>query len=417
MKTVQKVLIAVLSVAFVVSAVAAGFSFFVGKSNIDNIRLLPDAVTKGESIDSVCTASLTTEYPIVRSDFSDIFYCVRPEGTVEFYEFNENGLSLYSGEVNTIDLAPSCTYYKIPITVYYIEHNSKTLGYGLFTTENSASEVNLYSYVFAKLVDAPSVYGVDGKLLLLSTDSEQAYSINKVYTEAFEVNMKTQKCRSFTAQRDRTADRNGRFAERWSVFTDGYFASASKRACMVSGRLYGENTLVYDVYDLNKGLNKPMVKEIYSTFLREDSDSGLVYLKKSEDGFRSVQYIAEEKTVAEFRGDIACDFLFSGDWVYDLKKSEFTNLVSGKTVDGKKLDGSIQAFCVNGDGSKIAAVTTDSEARLLCILTPDGEVKKYTGENVFSPAVDNMCFVNSSTLLTTDVTSDEKCVNYIITVE
>ncbi len=414
MKTVHKILIAVLSVAFVISAAALGLSFFADKGDID---ILPEAVKKAESVDNICSQSLTTDYPLIQSDFEKILYSVKPDGAVVFYQIGTDVLSEYAGEVKTIELTPSCTYYKIPITVYYIEVDGRTLGYGLFTTENSDAKVNLYSYAFAKLIDAPMVYGVDGKLLLLSTDPEEAYSTDKTYTEAFEVNMENKRCKSFTAQRDRTADRNGRLAQRWSILTDGYLSSASKKACMISGRLYDEGTSVYDVYDLNKGLNKPVVKGIYSQYLKEDSDSGLVYLKKTDNGFKSVRYIAEEKTIAQFTGDMVCDFVFSGDWVYDLKNKEFTNLVTGKTVDGKNLDDTIPTFCVNDDGSKIVVMMSGEDTQKLSIVSADGEVKRYSSDNIYSADIQNMCFIENSTVLTTAVKSDGTCVNYIITAQ
>ncbi|MBQ8784030.1 MAG: hypothetical protein IJZ57_09725 [Clostridia bacterium] len=417
MKTAHKVLIVILSVALVISAAALGLSYFAGGDSDGNIQLIPDGAYKGESVELVCPQSLVTEYPLVQSDIDNIFYCLKPDGSVEFYELGQNMLSKYTGEVNTVELKPECTYYKIPLTVYYIEVEGKTLGYGLFTTENSDAKVNLYSYVFAKLVDAPAVYGLDGKMLLLSTDSDEAYSADKTYTEVFSVNMNKKKCTAITAQRDRNADKTGRLSERWSMFTDSYLASVSKKAGMISGRLYDESTQIYDVYDLNSSLNKPQAKGMYGTFLRESADGGLVYIKKTADGFKSVEYIAQEKTVAEFKGDFEKDFVFGGDWVFDKNEKKFTNLVTGKTVDGKKLDNGITAFCVNADGSEIVAVLSNEINQAVCIVTPDGKVKQYVGENIYSQSIDNMCFIGSSNVLTTAVTSDGACVNYIISAQ
>lgn len=406
MKTAQKVWVIILSVAFVISAAALGFSYFAPDS------VLTDGGFKGESVENVCPQSLVTEYPLVQSDFDNIFYCLKPDGTVEFYEFGKDMLSKYPGEVNTLELKPSLTYYDVPITVYYIEVEGKTLGYGLFTTENSDAKVNLYSYAFAKLVDAPVVYGVDGKLLLISTDPDEAYSADKVYTEAFDVDTDTKKCSPLTAQRDRNADKTGRLSERWSMFTDSYLASVSKKAGMISGRLYNEGTSVFDVYDLNESLNTPEVKGMWGTYLRETENGALVYVKKTDNGFKSVELIAEEKEIASFKGDEK-SLIFSGDWVYDTKEEKFTNLLTGKTVEGKKLGEGVTSFCANADGSKIAVAMTDGDSYTLGIVTPDGKVKKYACDGAY----DGMHFVNSEALVATAPANDGTWVNYVITVQ
>ena len=412
MKTAQKVWVIILSVAFVISAAALGLSYF---SPDGNIQLMPDGAYKGESVENITAQSLVTEYPLVQSDFGNIFYCLKPDGAVEFYEFGKDMLSKYPGEVNTVELKPSLTYYEVPITVYYIEVEGKTLGYGLFTTDNSDAKVNLYSYAFAKLVEAPVVYGVDGKLLLISTNPDEVYSADKVYTEAFSVDMDTGKCTPITAQRDRNADKTGRQSERWSMFTDSYLASVSKKACMISGRLYNENTSVFDVYDLNESLNTPEVKGMWGTYLRETENGALVYIKKTDDGFRSVEFIAEEKELAFIKSEAEGEknLVFSGDWVYDLKEEKFTSLLTGKTVEGKKLDEGVTGFCVNADGSKIAVAMSNGDSQALAIVTPDGKVKQYICDTDFY----DLRFVNTGTLFATAFTSDGKWTNYVIAVQ
>ncbi len=417
MKTVHKILIAVLSVLLVVSIGAFAVSLSVSDKGSVDLPIVSDNGLSGEGIDTLAPKSVATEYPLVQSDFENIFYCVKPDGTVEFFEYSNEMISKYTGEVNIIELRPVCTYYKIPITVYYIEVEGKTLGYGLFTTENSDAKVNLYSYVFAKLVDAPTVYGFDGKMLLLNTDPDEAYSPDKTYTEIFDVNMAKKKCSTITAQRDRNADKTGRLSERWSMLTDSYLASVSKKAGMISGRTYDEDTSVYAVFDLNKSINKPHISEMYGTFVREKETSALVYLKKTADGFKSVEFIVKEKEIASFKGDIEKDFVFSGDWVYDKNEEVFTNLITGKTIDGKKLDACPVAFAVNDDGSKVAAVLTSEKNQALCVIDADGNAKQYVSDNLYSSDVRNLCFADSSTVFTTAVTTDGACVNYAVRVK
>ncbi len=416
MKTVHKVLITVFSFTLVISILVLALSMTLGSGSSGG-NLTSDGGFGGDDFATLNSASLVTEYPVVQSDFDNIFYSVKPDGSVSFFEYNGTALSKYSGEVNTVELKPSCTYYKIPITVYYITVEGKTLGYGLFTTANSDADVNLYSYVFAKLIDAPSIYALKGKMLLLNTDPDEAYSKDKTYTEVFSVDMSKKSCSTITAQRDRNADKTGRLSERWSMFTDGYLASVSKKAGMISGRLYDESTEIYDVYDLNKSVNKTHISGIYGTFLREDSDSGLVYLKKTSDGFKSVKYIAEEKTVAEFKGSIEKDFVFSSDWVFDRNEKTFTNLVTGKAIKASKISDGVSDFSVNSDASAIVAVSTNAVNQALSVIGADGKVEQYAGSSVYSLDVKNVCFVDDSTVLTTSVAADGGCVNYLTKVK
>lgn len=414
MKTAQKICIAILSVALVISAAALGISYFAQGDSDGNIRIIPQGEYKGDAIENVQKQSLVTDYPLVRTDIENIFYCLSPDGSVSYYEFNAETFSAYEGEVKKIELNPTCTYYKIPITVYYIEAEGKTIGYGLFTTENSDENVNLYSYVFAKLTDAPTVYGAGDKILLLNMNPDEAYCTEKTYTDIFEVDMEKKKCSTITAQRDRTADKTGCMTERWSVFTDGYLASVSKKAGMISGRLYDEGTKFFDVYDLNKSIMEPQIKEIYGTFLRENADSGLVYIKKTADGFKSVEYIAEEKTIVDFKGDIDKDFVFDGDWIFDKKEKIFTNLVTGKTVAVEKIDEGVTGFCANSQGTNFAVKMENSVSSALCFVTSDGSITQYVIEDSFHPEIRNMCFVDEAMVLVTVVTKDGKCENYII---
>ncbi len=417
MKTVHKVLISIFSVLLVISVGFLAVSFFTGSDTEISLPVDDGNSYPGESVENLQYQSLVTEYPLVKSDFDNIFYCLKPDGTVKFYEFIGASLSEYSGEVKTIELKPTCTYYKIPITVYYIEVEEKTLGYGLFTTDNTQADVNLYSYVFAKLIDAPSIYALDGKMLLLNTDPDETYSADKTYTEIFEVNMSNQKCSTITAQRDRNADKNGRMSERWSMLTDSYLASVSKKAGIISGRIYDETTELYAVYDLNKGLNKPQISGMYGTFLRENTDSGLVYIKKTAEGFRSVEHLAEEKTIAQFKGTVDKDFVFNGDWVFDKNQNTFTNLVTAVTVKPDKEVQNLVDFASNGDGSEIAAVLTGEDNQALWFISSDGEVSQYISDNLCLQNLWDLCFIDNSTLFVTTLANDGTFLNYVISVK
>lgn len=404
MKKIHKILIPVFSVLLVISVVALILSLNGGGLKLGSISSNLSGSVKGADFSTLGSSSVLTKSPPIKSDIDSIYYCLNTDSTVSFYQYNGSSLVSYGGEVKTAELKPECTYQKVPITVYYITVDGKTLGYGLFTTVNSNADVKYYSYIFAKLVDMPSIYGKTGKLLLLSTDEKQAYSQDKTYTEAFSADLSKGTCTSLSSQRDRTADKSGRLAERWDIFTDSYLKTVSKKAGLISGRMFDADTELYGVYDLKVGTNKPAVSSIYGTFVRETSEGGFVYIKKTSDGFKSVEYITSEKTIAEFKGDIkGC--VFCGDWVYQPDTKTFTNLLTGKAVEAGKLGFVPYKFCVNEDSSKIAAMA-DGETQSFAVIDKDGAVTQYTGTEIFTTGIDNMCFLDSSTVLTTTVMSD-----------
>lgn len=415
MKKVHKILIPVFSALLVIAIAALVLSFndnimakVTGKSNYD----FSSVGFKGDDFSSLSSASAVSDYPLVQSDIDSIFYCVKPDGSVSFYEYNGSALAPYSGDVSSIELKPECSYIKIPITVYYIEKDGKTLGYGLFTNKNDDSGVEFYSYVFAKLIDAPTVYDLQSKMLLLSTDEADAYSADKSYCEIFSVNMESGKCSNAVSQRDRSADKTGRLSERWTILTDSYLSTVSKKAGIISGRLHNGTTDTFDVYDVNKGMNSPAVKNIYGKFLREADDGGYIYLTKTDDGFKSVKYITDEKDIASFTGNIEEDFIFSGDWVYSKKDKVFTNLLTTKQIKASKIDTGFNTFCANSDGSKIVALASGQNQAFI-IINEDGSVKQYVGDSIFSTDIKNAAFADDETVMTTAVKSDGACINYL----
>lgn len=361
------------------------------------------------------SVSVQSQSPILKSDIDSVFYSFDADGNVKFYEYDGKQLSDYNGVVKSITVSPELTYNVIPITISYIEKDGKTLGYGLFTNK-SDSNITLYSYVFAKLTDAPAVYGLKGKMLLLSTNSDEAFTNDRTYSEIFNIDMSNGSLARVFSQRDRQADKTGKLTDRWHILTDGFLSSVQKKAGVISGRLYNAGTSVFDVFDLNRSMNKPEATEIYTTYLRENAnDGGYVYLKKTSSGFKSVKFIAKEEEIVKFDGNIKKDFVFSGDWVYSVKDRTFTNLLNGSKIKANGVE-AIDMFTVNADGTKIAAVAS-YENQAFFVIDKDGKTTGYSGDNFFNSNIKNMCFASADTVITTATAEDGSCVNYLTTIK
>lgn len=412
MKTSHKVLIPLLSVLLILSLVLAYF--------VANGTLRKKYITENErsSVDFTATdfselgsADFDSAYPVMATDIDGIFYTFSPDGKVSFFEYSGGKLAPYSKKVGTLSVQPELTYNKIPIKIYYITEGEKQVGYGLFTTANSKADVKAYSYVLAKMITPPSIYKIKGNMLLVSTNPDEAYCGDRAYSDIFSVSMQNGKCTNLLSQRDRSADKTGRLTERWGILTDSFLKTAGKKASLISGRLYDSDTEIFDIFNMNKSLDYPETKGLYTTFLRETSDSGLIYLKKTADGFKSVKFIVEEKEIASFTGDLKKDFVISGNWIYSNTDETFTNLITGDSFTAKNL-GSIDMFAVNSDSSKFAAVASYNNQAFFAI-NRDGSYSAYSGKSIFDKSVNNICFADKDTVITTAVKDDNTCVNHI----
>lgn len=417
MKTSHKILIPVLSVIL-----AASIALLVMTLN-GSLKKKPGAA--GEVVDGVYTStefahlnpvSVQSPLPCMQTDIENIFYSMDRSGNVTFYEYNGTDFAPYTGPVYALNVYPELTYNKIPIKISYIVKDGKTTGYGLFTNAQNKG-VNLYSYVFAKLTDAPETYGLKGKMLLLNLDPNEAYKSDKTYVEIFSVDITNGGLSRPFSQRDRGADRSGRFADRWHILTDGYLKSCDKKAAVISGRLYNEGTEIYDIYDLNRSMNHPDATGMYGTFLRENpKDNSFVYLKKTVQGFKSVSYLGQETELIRFDGNIDTDYVFAGNWIYSAKEHKFTNLVTNKAIVAKEVE-AIDMFAVNSDESLFAAAATYKDGQALFIVDNEGKVQGYSGANIFNSNVKNICFIGKDAVMITTVNNDGSCTNNVVKVK
>ncbi len=417
MKTSHKILIPTLSVLLAGAIALVALTF--------NGTLKRKPGPEGEVVDGVYTsvdfaqlnpASVQSKFPCMQTDIENIFYSIDRSGNVSFYEYDGENFDLYKGPVYTLNVYPELTYNKIPIKISYIVKDGKTTGYGLFTNAGNAG-VNLYTYVFAKLTDAPAVYGISGKMLLLSLDPNEAYKSDKTYVEIFNVDITNGGLSRIFSQRDRGADKTGRFADRWHILTDGFLKSCEKKAAVISGRLYNEETEVYDIYDLNRSMNHPDTTGMYGTFLRENpKDNSYIYLKKTVQGFKTVSYMGQENELIRFDGDINKDYVFSDNWIYSAKEHKFTNLVTSQSFVAKNIE-AIDMFAVNSDASKFAVAATYKDGQAFFIVDKDGKVQGYSGENIFNSNVENICFIGKDAVMITTVNNDGSCTNNVVKVK
>ncbi len=69
-------------------------------------------------------------FPVMQTDFRDVFYLADPSGKVQFLQYNDGKLEKYAGEVKTVKVSVKCSNENIPAVVYYIKRDKKITGCG-----------------------------------------------------------------------------------------------------------------------------------------------------------------------------------------------------------------------------------------------------------------------------------------------
>lgn len=353
------------------------------------------------------SASGDIGFPLLPTDFNAVFCPADPGGRFSFLEFTGSGLTPYSGTTKTLTVTVTCSSQDIPVTLYYIEKDGSLSGYGLFTTALSDAPVYLYDYAFFKLTDLPPAYGKSGALLLVSFDKSVFGTGDKVYTEAFILNMTTRKTTRFTTENSRTVGPNGALRSDWIMLEDGFLKSLGKEALFLSGRDYTLDKWGVSVSILkNADIRPPRVRnDILGLWARIDGDA-LLFLRKTQNGFRAVRYADNTETVIrEFEGDYFTDFVRDGNFVLDTRTAVVTDLFTGKqvTVEGGAADGKV-TLCVNPGGTRavIAATDTDKVPGLQTLRFADlrtGACETFTEPLLFDAADPGFAWTDENTLL------------------
>ena len=111
----------------------------------------------------------------------------RSNGNFEFYEY-KNGAFTKIDASGTVTATVSLSNQNIPAKITYLKRDGRVDGYGLFTTANSDAPVAIYDYVFFRVKTMPKQFSGDA-LLLLDTKKDDFYQAEKVYEEAYTLNL------------------------------------------------------------------------------------------------------------------------------------------------------------------------------------------------------------------------------------
>ena len=294
----------------------------------------------------------------------DVFYTADLEGNIGFYRFESGSFKPLEQEVKELSIKLNASAQNIPLKVKYIELDGQVLGFGLFTSDMDKS-VDLYDYVFVQLRNMPVGYG--GELFLLADyDKEDFYKTDKIYNELCEVSLSSSSAGTRLSQNTRLIDRNGTYRQDWSLLTDEFLRNTAGKKLFMSSRYYtqAETGIRTDIMEYSYAYRPTVIaKDIVGDWFTAD-ENGLHYIKKTDDGFKTVTVTKDEKTNKnktedgiKFTGDYFTGYLRSGNYLLNKADKSVTNLLTGAAFSFDPSCPSLTgatAYAASSDGTKAA---------------------------------------------------------------
>lgn len=284
------------------------------------------------------------------TDFDNIYYTADLKGSVKFFEYSGGQMVASSLAVKQVKVNLAASYEKIPVTVNYIEKDGKACGYGVFTSDMN-SDVDVYSYAFAKLTAKPSGYG-EGYLILADFDKNNFYKADKVYSEIYNLDIKSGKTNTYVSNNTRLIDKNGSFRQDWTMLTDDFIKNLGGAKYFISSRYYNESEKGEraDIMELSNAYRpKVVVSDIIGMWFVNDAN-GKHFLRKNENGFANV---CNDRVLTQFEGDYFTDYMQSGNYLVNKKSLEIIDLLTGEIKTLKDINiASADVFSVSPDGTK-----------------------------------------------------------------
>ncbi|MEI6577873.1 MAG: hypothetical protein WCN92_00235 [Eubacteriales bacterium] len=402
-------LLTVLAAAAVVFAVMS-------KSNTDK----PEQTTTPYKLSqSVYTGMLsekgTLDFPLLQTDIDNLFYLANPNGSVVFYGYTPEGLVPYTGKVSTLKTEVTCSHQDIPVTLTFVKQGNKITGYGLFSTEISKAPVKIYAYAFFKITSLPAAYSKSGVLLLVDFDKANFYINEKLYTEAFILTLGNGNTKRLITDNSRTIDTIGAFRSDWVLFYEDFLESLGSKALFLSSRDYNldQKGLVSEILAISSPKPPRIVKGLLGLWARVTKE-GVVYLRKTNDGFKSVLFAnSKEAVIKEFSGDYFKDYIYSGKYVLNKSTLILTDLFTGKEKSLNSFTVSANSLLsISPKGTWAVIASTDgigvkASQTLVLYNLSTGIGKTVTEPLMFLQSGANFCWIDNNTLLHLRPSSDK----------
>lgn len=338
------------------------------------------------------TESKTADMPLMKTDFENVFYTMRTDGTVHFFKLIDGVLAETQAD-GSYDVKVKCSGQTIPAKIYYITVDGRVNGFGLYTSANAAG-VLLYDYAFFKICDLPDAFQRKGKLLLLIDTDKTRFYDDKIYSEQFYFDTDALTTTYFLSEAQRQTGMDGLKMTDYKMFTDEMLQQPYRQFYFFSSRSYiADKVKKVDIYtsggyDTNIDNIRVITNMLGMTFHR--TDAGTYYYSKTETGFVLYFYDGKNyKTVREFSGDYNEDYIRSGTSILETDSGIVYDLVTDKEY---KFDYSnfgtafvVTDFVMNGNYAAIVGESLSGGLQIGLLNTQNNEmtiVNGFTNKNM-----------------------------------
>lgn len=415
----NKKIIIILSVILAVCIITTGLTF--SKSLTGKLFGGMDT-DSGAPLSSVVSTEYKTDYPLARTQQENIFYETYPDGKIKYYKYSDNEFTEIKN-VRTKEVSVTCSYQKVPITLYYLEDTDVgTIGYGLFSAKQK-SDVKTFSYVFARIMDCPASYKSTARtdhILLLDMDAEDAYKENKTYSDIYSFDMGSGTATLIVSSRDRTVQEDATQSESWTIFTDSSVNSMSKYDWFASTRYHDTNAeeVLYDFMSVesSRSTRKASSTEFTNSpsYYIWEKDGSVYFFADSDDGFSLVKDSKTDSPLKKFEGKFS-DYSVSDHFIFNPASMEFTDIYTGETTSVKKARlNSLSGFIASPNGKNFIVFCGGDKQAMVIYKTEENEAKIISDSNIFNSGICNYCFLSNSTVLVSNYTEDGTAVNRIV---
>lgn len=408
-----KIIAGVIATLLIISLVAVGV-----------VKFMRPTETNLDGYLGLAHASIDSELPLMQSDISNIFYTIKLDGTVTFYEYENKELKQIE-PTGTVDVAPQCSGVKVPATIYYVQRGEQITGYGLYYPPETGDAVLMYTYFFFDVRALPDGYPDEENtqfLLLMDSDANDLYLQDKTYDESFffqpfeeEIDKRTDfDHNQFVSQVNRMPSAEGRLWTNFAVFTEDVLAGA-KDGCTLffSGRKYmdqaGERWDIYRRYGSSGDVRTTIYTDVANMYAYEDESGRIYYMRKTETGF---SVYCNDKLIREFTGDYTADYLRDGNYLLDKYSGTVINLLTGeeKPLTGADTSDAV-LFRMSPNGSRcIIGTMADDNPQEQSLIFADLSSESYAdtaGSYLFSAANAELDFIDEDTYFHNTVSTED----------
>jgi len=296
------------------------------------------------------------------TDRPGLYYTATLDNKIAYYVYDGNAFQPAPYEVKKTDVRLTASGVGIPVKISYINADGLTVGYGVFTSDMDKG-VKIYPYAFVKIAKKPAGYG-DGYFLLADFDKNNFYRADKTFSEIYSYEIGKSSVVTGLSQNTRMIDINGTFRQDWSMMTDEFIKNTASEKYFMSSRYYNadETGVRTDIMVYSNAYRpKVVVSDILGTWFVSDV-SGMHYLKRDGDGFKSVIRNGDKTSdIVKFDSPYE-DYLRCGNYAVNKKTGEMTNLLTGekKKLSVNNIENAT-VFSLNADATKAVFATPADE--------------------------------------------------------